>query len=313
MADDQDVSRKSTPSPLSTPSLEILIAQGATRAFESVRDQIVAVPAVMLLAVNLDVARAARQGLVVAERLAPLWPELSTMSHLHFAKARAMPVCALALLHAHELAEVPDEGAVPLAELLAEAMPLREDLLKTAEMLAHFGLVSRERVALIRRGHGHADTASDLQALGILLGGAWPSIKGKVPITRVQVDRAIPLSAELQRAIGVREADPDPLVDRSDARFVRAQAFTLFAGAYDECRRGVSHLRWHERDAAVIVPSLYRGRGGHGGRPADETEVPDDQVDADELVDAADADDVDAPDDAPMPMAETAANAVVAR
>ena len=35
-----------------------------------------------------------------------------------------------------------------------------------------------------------------------MLGGAWPRIKGKVAITREQVDRATPLSAELQRAIG---------------------------------------------------------------------------------------------------------------
>lgn len=305
MADDEDVSPKSKPSPFSNPSLEALIAQGAPRAFESVRDQVVAVPAMTLLAVNLDVSRAARQGLVVAERLAPLWPELSTMSHLDFARARAMPTVALALLHAHELAEVPNEGTTPLTELLAEAMPLREDLLTTAEMLAHFGLVSRERVVLIRRGHGHADTASDLQALGILLGGAWPSIKDKVPVTRAQVDRAIPLSAELQRAIGVWEAEPDPLVDRNDARFVRAQAFTLFAGAYDECRRGVNHLRWHEGDAAVIVPSLYRGRGGRGrgGRQEAESETgaADERTDVTGALGAA-----------PAPVAATAVSAIVA-
>jgi hypothetical protein len=293
VADDGDMSRKPTPSLPSNPNLDVLIAQGATRAFESIRDEIVAVPAEALRAVNLDVPRAARQGLVVADRLAPLWAELSTMSHLDLARARKLPISALALLHAHELAELPDESTVPLAELLVEAVPLRADLLQTAEMLAHFGLVSRERVALIRRGHGHADTAGDLQALGLLLGGAWSSIKGKVAITRAQVDRAIPLSAQLQRAIGVREADPDPLLERSDPRRVRAQALTLFMGAYDECRRGISHLRWHERDAAEIVPSLYRGRGGR--RVVEhETKAADDVVDV-EAVDEPEGDPVATP------------------
>lgn len=262
---------RSIPSTLSTPDLEALIARGATPAFESMLHEIVAVPAEALLPINLDVPRAARQGLVVAERLAPLWPELSTMSHLDFARARKLPICALALLHAHERAKVPDESVVPLAELLKEARPLRADLLQTAEMLAHFGLVSRERVALIRRGHGHADTAGGLQALGILLVEAWPRIESKVVITRRQVDRAIPLSAQLQRAIGVREADPDPLIERSDPGHVRAQAFTLFVGSYRECRRGISHLRWHEGDAAEIVPSLYRGRGGRKRVAEEET------------------------------------------
>jgi hypothetical protein len=302
VADDADMSRKSIPSSPSNPNLDVLIAQGATQAFESIRDEILAVPAKALHTINLDVPRAARQGLVVAERLAPLWPELSTMSPLDFAKARKLPICALALLHAHELAEAPDESALPLAELLKEAVPLRADLLQTAEMLAHFGLLSRERVALIRQGHGHADTAGDLQALGILLGGAWPKIKSKVAITREQVDRAIPLSAELQRAIGVRESDPDPLLERRDSRHVRAQVFTLFVGAYDECRRGISHLRWHEGDAEEIVPSLYRGRGGRKRVVEDETEV---------------VEDVEEPQDEPVSpsvagtVAVTAADAVV--
>jgi hypothetical protein len=245
----------------STLTLEVLIAQGPTRAFDTVRTEILAVPAEALHPVNLAVPRAARRGLVVAERVEPLFPELSTMSHLDFPKVQRLPVYALALLYAHERAEVPDDRAGLLAELLAQAVPLRADLLYTAEMLGHFGLVSSERVAFIRSGQGHADTAADLQALGVLLGDAWPSIKDKVAITREQVDRAIPLSARLQRAIGVREANADPLAERTDPRHVRAQAFTLFMGAYDECRRGVSHLRWHEGDAAEIVPSLYPRRG----------------------------------------------------
>ena len=304
VVDEADVRRKSIPSSPSNPNLDALVAQGATQAFESILDEILVVPTEALLPINLDVPRAARQGLVVAERLTPLRPELSTMSHLDFAKARKLPVCALALLHAHELAEAPDESTVPLAELLEEAVPLRADLLQTAEMLAHFGLASRERVAFIRRGHGHADTAGDLQALGILLGEAWPRIKGKVAVTRDRVDRAIPLSAQLQRAIGVREADPDPLVERTDPRHVRAQAFTLFVDSYDECRRGISHLRWHEGDAAEIVPSLYRGRGGR-------RRVEDVVEEVEVMDDVADAAGVDEPEDDPVPTAGLAADAVV--
>lgn len=255
------MSRKSK-SPLSASlTLETLIAQGAPKAFDSVRDEIVAVPADALVPLNLDVSRAGRRGLVVAERVKPLLPELSTMSHLDFAKVDELPTYALALLYAHEQAEAPDERAVPLSDLLAEAVPLRADLLRTAEMLAHFELVSRERVAHIRRGQGHADTAADLLALAILLGEVWPSIENKVVIDRKAVDRAVPLSAKLQQAIGLREADADPLAERTDARHLRAQAFALFVRAYDECRRGVSHLRWHEGDAALIVPSLYPRRG----------------------------------------------------
>lgn len=140
--------------------------------------------------------------------------------------------------------------------------------MKTGDMLAHFGIVSAERMAQIHAGQGHVDTAGDLLALGVMLGGIWSSIKDKVVVTREQVDLAIPLSAKLQRAIAVREGGNEgPLVEPSGVRHVRAQALELFVGAYEECRRGVSHLRWHHGDASLIVPSLYPGRpvGKKGG------------------------------------------------
>jgi hypothetical protein len=256
--------------PIVTPTLtlEALFAQGAPSAFEAVREEIVAVPTTSLVRRNLNIPRAARRGLMVAERIEPLRAELSSIGHLDYAKIEKLPTYALALIFAHERVEAADEAEVPLAELLAKAVPLRADLMKTGDMLAHFGLVSSERMAQIHAGQGHVDTADDLLALGLLLGGIWPKIKDKVFITREQIDQAILLSAQLQRAIGVRESgDEDPLAEPSDARHVRAQALELFVAAYEECRRGVSHLRWHEGDATQIVPSLYPGRTiGQKGR-----------------------------------------------
>lgn len=285
--------------------LEALIEKGAPAAFDSIRDEIAAVPADALLHINVDIPRAARRGLVVAERIAPLLPSMSTMGHLAYDKIEKLPKYALALLYAHDRAERPNDGRVPLAQLVQEAVPLRLDLLVTAVMLAHFGLVSRQRVADIRRGQGHADTANDLLALSVLLAEDWKSIEDKVVVTRAQVDRAIPLSAQLQQAIGVRESDADPLAQRTDARHVRAQAYTLFIGAYDECRRGVSHLRWHEGDAARIVPSLYPRRSGGSKTNA----VPADDA-ANELLYAGSVDepnDAPAPQPTPKPITETAA------
>jgi hypothetical protein len=303
VVDDVDMRTKAKSSLPSSPTLETLIAQGAPRAFESVRDEIAAVPADALHPVNLDVSRAARRGLVVSERIKPLLSELSIMSHLDLAKVEKLPTYALALLYAHEQAEAPDERAIPLAGLLVQAVPLRADLLQTAEMLAHFGLVSRERVAFIRRGQGHADIAGDLLALALLLLAAWQEIQNKVVVTREDVEGAIPLSAQLQQAIGARESDDDPLSEPTDARHVRAQALTLFMGAYDECRRGVSHLRWHQGDAAVIVPSLYPRRGR-----SKRDEVADDLRDAGSVSEPADE---PTPAGETGPVAETAAGAAV--
>ena len=45
---------------------------------------------------------------------------------------------------------------------------LRADLLVVAEALGHLGLLSAVRVAEIRSGQGHRDTANDLCALATL-------------------------------------------------------------------------------------------------------------------------------------------------
>jgi hypothetical protein len=288
------------PKPIvTTPTLETIIAKGAPAAFEAVREEIVAVPTTSLVRRNLNIPRAARRGLMVAERIEPLRAELSTIGHLDYPKVEKLPTYALALLYAHEQVEAAEQAEVPLAELLAKAIPLRADLMKTGDMLGHFGIVSPERMAQIRAGQGHADTADDLLALGLLLGGIWPKIKDKVVVTREQVDLAIPLSARLQQAIGVREGGyEERLVEPNDVRHVRAQALELFVGAYEECRRGVSHVRWHEGDAAQIVPSLYPGRSA--GRKGDEEDAGEGLLDASR---------VDEPE--PARVAETTAAAVV--
>jgi hypothetical protein len=285
----------------STLTLETLIDQGSQAAFDSVRKEIVAVPITALATINLDVSRAARRGLVVAERVRPLLPELSTMSHLDFKKLEKLATYALALLWAHNQAEEPDEATPPLAEVLAEAVPLRENLLLTAETLAHFGLVSRERVAFIRSGQGHADTAADLLALGRLLRETWEDIEHKVAVTREEVDRAIPLGTRLQQAIGVRESEKDPLIEPTDPRHVRAQAFTLFMSAYDECYYGVRHLRRQQGDADRIVPSLYPRRPS---RKHAEADAADDLFDPGSVIEPEVG---PAPQPEPVPIAETAA------
>src|SRR5690606_31608697 len=59
--------------------------------------------------------------------------------------------------------------------------PLRENLLVAAEALAHRDLVSPSRVAEIRRGQGHHDTANDLIALAALFRESWATIHGRTP------------------------------------------------------------------------------------------------------------------------------------
>jgi hypothetical protein len=259
----------------------------APTAFASILPEIRAVPASAIRRNNLDVSRAARRGLAVSERLVPLLSELLVLPGLDAHAVISLRTRALAVIHADELVQEGRASTMAhLAVLLTEATPMREIMLSSAEALAVAGYVAIERVAAIRRGHGHADTAADLQALGRLYRELWDHVHDKVPVTLEMVERSITLSAELQAALGIREIDEeDPLIEPAGPEYVRAQAFVLFTQAYEECRRGVAYLRWHEDDVVAIVPSLYRRRGRTGARAVEETEMETDELEGGEARD----------------------------
>lgn len=256
----------------SAPVIDTLTVQTAPAAFALVRSEIEAIPISALAWTNLDTAQAARRGLAVAERIEPLLLALAELPDFDFRAVSNLRCYALAVLHTLDLVtEGGQAAAAKLATLLEEAAPVRELLLHTAETLALAGYVSRERVAAIRSGKGHADTAGDLQTLGRLYLELWDRVRDKVPVTRAMVERAITLSAELSAALGLRELDDDdPLDETVEPSQLHAQAYTLFTRAYHECRRGVSYLRWHHGDAPALVPSLYVRRPRRSGA-ADET------------------------------------------
>jgi hypothetical protein len=262
VVDETGMPKNTKPTKSASSSIAIATARTPSAAFARVLPEIQALAASEILRTNLGMERAARRGLAVAERLRPLLPELWGLPGLDAHAVEAMPEYALAVLHAHDLAtEAGGAKRTQLTTLFQEAVPLREIMLCGAELLALTGYVSFERVAAIRSGQGHVDTVDDVQALGRLYLELWDRVHDKVPVTRAMVERALTLSAALHRLLGAQElVEDDPLVEPSDPVHLRAKAFTLFLRAYEECRRGVTYLRWNYRDASAIVPSLYPRR-----------------------------------------------------
>lgn len=106
---------------------------------------------------------------------------------------------ALAAFFAH-LESAPDVDQKELGQLLEQARPLRENLLRVAEGLAAFGLLSTAAVSAIREGSGSLDTAKDLAQLGALFSSNWDRVASKVPFERALVDEASRLGTTLLRA-----------------------------------------------------------------------------------------------------------------
>jgi hypothetical protein len=163
---------------------------------------------------------------------------------------------ALAALYAHALTLPFGEGDTRLRALVAEAAPLRERLLSSAELLARFGLLDATHVAAIRNGTGYLDTAQDLTALARLYRASWADIGSKTPVTLAEVKRAAQLGPHLVLAFGQRQQGTDGASDPSEAHDRLQRAYTLFFNAYDDCRRAVAFLRWREGDADDFAPTL---------------------------------------------------------
>lgn len=249
-------------------------AENAAEAYKRVEDQILALSVNEVGRVTADVAMASSIALGALENLQQLRPEFEQLSDggVALKALDSLQDYALAAFFAH-LESVPDASQSELARLLERARPLRESLLKVADGLAGFGLLSGSAVSAIREGSGHLDTAKDLALLGALFGSNWERVESKVPFERGLVDEAGRLGALLLRTIGAKEVGEvrkDPSYDWGS---LRARAFRLLVNAYEELRRATSYVRWHHGDALAYAPSLHarpatRRRGGSPAEPA---------------------------------------------
>ncbi len=216
-----------------------------------------------LAVINIDIPQSVSIALGALPGLLPFREAIvDALKHFHIANLDHMETYALAAWYAHLLALPPQSPDNPVKPLLDEAVPLRENLLSDAEALARRGYLDAAVVAEIRAGHGNVDIANDLVALSALFALAWAQIHGRTAATEEEVKRAGDLGPQLLAALGVREHGA--AVAPAEAADRRARAFTLFVRAWDELRRAITYLRWHEGDADQIAPSLYRGRGGRG-------------------------------------------------
>ncbi len=267
-----------TPSPKPRTRAAAPTTAEAQAAFTRVRADIDALPRDETRRLNVHVPTAVSVALGALPRLRALRDEMRALPGHPADTLVKLRDYALAAAYAHVLTLPGDEGETSLRALLNEAMPLRERLLLGAEALAQFGLVDRVRVAAIRRGAGHLDAAQDLTALGAVFREAWPRVAAKTPLTLPEIERGAELGALLLEALGQRKQGTDGSADPGEAHERLAKAYELLFRTYDECRRAVQYLRWHQGDAATIAPSLQQGRrrersappaGGDDGAPGE--------------------------------------------
>ncbi|WP_437946670.1 hypothetical protein WME98_38120 [Sorangium sp. So ce296] len=272
MAKSSSVKKKPAPRKPSAPPQ-------AAAAFDKALPEIEALSPDRLIPLNLDVPRVVSQVLGVLPGLRALRPAVAEhLPTFELARLDRLEIYALAAWYAHLLWLSSGDAESAVKPLLAEAAPLRENLLGDAEALARRGLLDAEAVADIRAGQGHIDTANDLVALSALFTASWSEIACKTAATEKEVKRAGEVGPQLLAALGIREHGKGP--GPTEAADKRARAFSLLVYAYDQIRRAVAYLRWDEEDADAIAPSLYKGRTGRATSSTDTTTAPPDEAPA---------------------------------
>ena len=242
-------------------------------AFERMRPQFEAIPREEAMHVNVDATYAAGLGAWVAGRLGAVRAQLQPLApYLDLQAIDQLADRAHAFAYAHGeylFATTPQE---PIAELHKEAAKLIDLFLLSASALSAQGLLPNERVALVRTSTGYRNASEYLTALTKLFKDYWSEIGTKTGVTMQQVDRGAVLAVQLLE--GSIERMHAPLTP-SEATVARERAFTLFYRAYDELRRAVTFLRWHDGDIEQLVPTLFlrngkrKGEAASGGKPAD--------------------------------------------
>jgi len=139
----------------------------------------------------------------------------------------------------------------------------REIVLADATNLAVRGLVPADRLGELRGPVSPQATAFDVLAILKLLEAHEEQIGDKSSLTAEEKAQAKAQAERVLQALTARAFSDEEV---AEATRQRQAAFTLFVRAYEEVKRGVVFLRWHEGDADELLPSLYSLKVGRRPR-----------------------------------------------
>ncbi len=139
----------------------------------------------------------------------------------------------------------------------------RERLVVVTRLLATFGVIQREGALEGVAPRGMRELALETSAAVTRLMAVADAMERMTPMLRDEVLRIGDLVTAMIAQSGRRAT---VALDGEDLALTRWKAFTLLERAWDEVRRGVAYLRWHDGDAEEIAPALRRQRRGRRNR-----------------------------------------------
>jgi hypothetical protein len=227
------------------------------QAYERILPEALALDSALVQVVNLDINNTVIIAMAAAKRLPPFDAALRALSGFPGERLDLFGDYTLALYSAHLRYCYAISPLEKLPQLNETATRWRDILLAEAKSLVARQYLKEELLKELAGNHGYRNVAHDIAGLAHIFKVSWNDIKDYTGIKQAQIEEVDKLALKLTGAVAQREQSPEQVEAATD---IRNRMFTLFSRAYDEVRRGMEYLRWHNDDANEIVPSLYSGR-----------------------------------------------------
>lgn len=229
-------------------------------AYERMREAIANLPENDLIPINIDVMAAVTTARGAVHKTAALMPSIREMLPNHDLSAfEKLEDVALACGFAASQYTLAITSTEVLPEIAAKAIHVRDVLVTDAEGLTKRGLIDRSALKGVMGTTAYRAIAHDLNLVSSLLRGLKGTLGDRITSITAELDEADVLSAMLTDQVSIRESAPTIVADASKTRH---RAVTLLIRTYDEVRRVMTFVRWHDEDVDDIAPSLYAGRIG---------------------------------------------------
>ena len=204
------------------------------------------------VASNLNLGDCVITALGVSQRAKEHRTALCRLPGFRASSVDRLDTYALAASCADGLYESAGDPPAGLADAVATGIKSRDRFVSAARTLADWGLFPADRLDAMRNATSQQAVGEDLIALGSWFLANRAAIENRCPATRADIDAVLALGKSILEMVASRGAQYE-----TDAANERRRVFVVLNGAYDEVRRGLSWVRWHEGDADEIAPSFH--------------------------------------------------------
>ena len=227
---------------------------GLRDALDAVKEEALALDGEALRQITVDIPTAAIIVRGALPALRSLRPDVAAaFREVDLGQYDQIELYTRALTQANGEYLATSRGVAEVPALTEELKEIRTTLLTDMRTAVRRKLIDRSHLDRMQGAKGAKNTATDVITLCALVRKQWPALEGRTAVVLSEIDRAEQLAEELQSALALAQNADGGVAAAAD---LRQRVYTLFFNAYDEARRAMSFLRWHEGDANELAPSL---------------------------------------------------------